>query len=85
MITPTLDPHALAAQLGAHHLIDGQLVPGEQTFTVYNPATLKDIAQAAAGDAAVVDQAVRSARAAQSAWGAMKAELWMRAVNESRE
>ncbi|HAN32523.1 MAG TPA: aldehyde dehydrogenase, partial [Myxococcales bacterium] len=72
-LTPTLDPHQLATALGAHHLIDGVLVPGTQTFEVYNPATMDVIAQAAAGDAAVVEQAVESARRAQSAWSATKA------------
>ncbi len=72
-LTPILDPHALARALGAHHLIDGQLVASDETFPVLNPATCEPIAHAAQGGADAVDAAVTSARRAQRAWGATKA------------
>ncbi len=74
-ITPVLDPFALATELSNKLLIDGALVPARSgaTFDVINPATGKVIAQAAEGDAADVDAAVESCKAAQKSWARMKA------------
>ncbi|MCO4763079.1 MAG: aldehyde dehydrogenase family protein [Myxococcales bacterium] len=73
-LSPILDPQALAQSLGACHVIDGQLVPASAggTLPVYNPATLMEIAAAAAGDAADVDIAARSAAKAQKLWAKEK-------------
>src|SRR5215471_616795 len=47
------------------HLIEGEVVAGSgRTMPVIEPGTGREFAQAAAGDAADVDRAVRSARAA---------------------
>ncbi|MCB9537516.1 MAG: aldehyde dehydrogenase family protein [Myxococcales bacterium] len=75
MIEPITDPFALAAELSGKHLIDGAFSPNHAgaTFEVFNPATGKVIGHAAAGDAQDVDRAVRAAKAAQVAWGRMKA------------
>ncbi len=75
MHQPLTDPFALAAALSGRHLIDGELVAaaGGDTFDVHNPATMRTIARAAAGDARDVDRAVTSARRAQRAWGARPA------------
>jgi len=83
-ISANLTPEALAAELAGHHLIDGQLLPGlsNGTFDVINPANGKVIARAAKGDAADVDRAVASAKAAQEAWGAMNARDRGRLVTE---
>lgn len=69
-LTPTLDPHALAADLSGRHLIEGALVPslsGRQ-FDVVNPARGTIIGQAAFGDAADVEAAVAAASKAQAEW-----------------
>ena len=69
----------MAYDLGAEThalLIDGKRVPAlsGRTFDTLNPATGKVIAQVAEADAADVDAAVRSARAAfEGPWGQMKA------------
>lgn len=70
MLTPVLDPHALAHQLAGRHLIDGRLVPSKsgETFPVLSPATRELVAPAAAGDAADVAFAVDVATHAQRAW-----------------
>ncbi|MGA2779680.1 MAG: aldehyde dehydrogenase family protein [Steroidobacteraceae bacterium] len=57
-------------------LIDGRRVPASagRYFDTVNPATGRLIAQVAEGDAADIDIAVRSSRAAfEGAWGAMRA------------
>src|SRR5277367_958293 len=57
-------------------LIDGKRVPAAsgRTFATLNPATERVIAKVAEADAADVDAAVRSARAAfEGAWGHMRA------------
>src|SRR5439155_7985304 len=69
-LSPNLDPYALATELGGLNLIDGKLVKSAsgQTFPVMNPATGKVFAQAAAGDAEDVDQAVEAAVNGQAVW-----------------
>jgi acyl-CoA reductase-like NAD-dependent aldehyde dehydrogenase len=75
MSEQNLDPRALARELSGFHLIDGQLVPASagKTFEVRSPATREVIGQAADGDAADVERAVRSAAAAQAAWAKLPA------------
>ena len=75
MTQPQLDPKILAKSLSNKHLINGELVPSlsSATFPVFNPATMEEIALAAAGSFEDIDRAVASAKAAQPAWGAMKA------------
>ncbi len=70
MHAPLKDPFALAEALAGRHLIDGELVASlsGETFAVLNPATGRTISRAAAGDAADVDRAVSSAKAAQRIW-----------------
>ena len=74
-LTPTTDCVALAKALSGHHFIDGKFVAAisGQTFPVFNPATGREIAQAAAGDARDVDAAVASAKKAQKAWARVPA------------
>src|SRR5476651_2306093 len=68
---------AIAAQSVRHDLlIDGQRVPAlsGRTFDTVNPATGLAFAQVAEADAADVDLAVRSSRAAlEGDWGQMRA------------
>ncbi len=70
MTGPVLDPSALAKRLEGKQLIDGNLVASKsgETFPVNSPATGALVANAAAGNAADVDAAVKSAAAAQVAW-----------------
>lgn len=72
---PTLDPFALARALSGLHFIGGRYVPAVsgQTFPVVNPATGAEVAQAALGDAADIDVAVREAAHAQKDWARMPA------------
>ena len=67
---PTLDQAALATALSGKHLIGGRLVPARSgsTFPIINPATGKEVAQAANGDASDVEAAVEDADHAQKAW-----------------
>ena len=67
---PTLDQAALALALSGKHLIGGRLVPARSgnTFPIINPATGKEVAQAANGDASDVEAAVEDADRAQKAW-----------------
>jgi len=51
--------------------INGAWTPANDTFTVINPATGKEIAQVTQGSSADVDAAVAAARAAQPAWRAL--------------
>src|SRR5687767_11805739 len=56
------------------HYVEGELVPGrdESLFPTINPANGQVLAQVAAADAAEVDAAVRSARAAyEQVWSKM--------------
>ncbi|WP_343525437.1 aldehyde dehydrogenase family protein [Sphingomonas sp.] len=52
-------------------LIDGELVPGTETFDVVNPATGASLAPCPKADAAMLERAVAAARAALPAWSAM--------------
>ena len=72
---PSLDQQALATALSGKHLIGGRLVPARSggTFPIVNPATGRQVATAALGDAADVDAAVADAKAAQRAWAKMPA------------
>ncbi|OKH90001.1 aldehyde dehydrogenase family protein [Thalassospira sp. TSL5-1] len=65
-----LDPFVLAKSLSGVHLIDGEFVAplNGKTFDVLNPATGKSIGQAAEGDKADVDRAVKIAKEAQKSW-----------------
>ncbi len=65
-----LDPFALATALSGKHFFGGEFRPASsgQTFPVVNPATGDTVAQAAFGEAADVDAAVASAKAAQKEW-----------------
>ena len=74
-LVPDTDPHRLAATIGGHNLIDGQLVRAAsgRSFPVVNPATGREIAGAALSDSADVDSAVSAAARAQVAWAAMPA------------
>ena len=71
-LAPQLDPRLLARHLSGKHCIDGVLTAGSGgTFVVTNPANRKPIGEAAAGNAADVDRAITSAKAAQRAWAQM--------------
>jgi acyl-CoA reductase-like NAD-dependent aldehyde dehydrogenase len=72
---PTLDERALAKALSGRHFIGGKFVPAHsgRSFPVVNPATGGQVAEAAEGDAADVDAAVRDADRAQKAWARMPA------------
>ena len=72
---PLLDERALASALSGLHLIGGQLVPARsgRSFAVVNPATGRQVARAAEGDAADVDAAVADARGAQPGWARVPA------------
>ncbi len=72
---PTLDQAALARALSGRHLIGGKLVPAisGKTFDVINPATGEPIGNAALGEAADVDAAVKNAAEAQKSWARMPA------------
>jgi aldehyde dehydrogenase (NAD+) len=71
--SPILDERALAGMLSGKHLIGSQFVPSSsgKTFPVVNPATGEEIGQAAYGEAADVDAAVRNAADAQKEWAKM--------------
>ncbi|HYD31290.1 MAG TPA: aldehyde dehydrogenase family protein [Azospirillaceae bacterium] len=70
-----LDPKALARELSGKHFIGGAFRPAAsgKTFAVVNPATGEEVAQAAFGEAADVDAAVKAAKAAQKEWAKMPA------------
>ena len=54
------------------HLVNGAFTsPGADSFEVINPATREVLASVSQGDEALVDAAVRSARAAQPEWEAI--------------
>ena len=51
-------------------LIDGKMVPGDQTMPVLNPATEEVLAQCPRASKSQLDQAVAAAKAAFPAWAA---------------
>ena len=51
-------------------LIDGELVPGDQTMPVLNPATEDVLAQCPRASKDQLDAAVAAAKAAYPAWAA---------------
>lgn len=67
---PELDQQVLATALSGQHFIGGRFVPARsgKTFSVTNPATGKEVANAAEGNAADVDAAVADADRAQRDW-----------------
>ena len=70
LLTPVLDPQALAHQLAGKLLINGAMTPAKsaKTFDVVNPATGRKVAAAALGEAPDVDAAVDAAARAQTQW-----------------
>ncbi|HYD99811.1 MAG TPA: aldehyde dehydrogenase family protein [Alphaproteobacteria bacterium] len=84
MLTQQTDPFALAQELSAKLLIDGQLRPAAAggTFAVLNPATGEVVGHAAEGLAADVDAAVAAAKRAQKAWAKVPARERGRLVQE---
>ncbi|HSE77730.1 MAG TPA: aldehyde dehydrogenase family protein [Alphaproteobacteria bacterium] len=70
LLTPVLDPRALAHQLAGKLLINGAMTPAKsgKTFDVVNPATGGMVAAAALGEAADVGAAVDAAARAQPHW-----------------
>ena len=55
-------------------LIDGKMVPGDQTMAVLNPATEEVLAQCPRASKNQLDQAVAAAKAAFPAWAATPIE-----------
>src|ERR1700755_2890711 len=55
-------------------LIDGKMVPGDQTMPVLNPATEEVLAQCPRASKDHLDQAVAAAKAAYPAWAATPIE-----------
>ncbi|MBM3571110.1 MAG: aldehyde dehydrogenase family protein [Alphaproteobacteria bacterium] len=84
VLTPNLDPHALARDMSGFHLIDGALRPAQsgRNFDVVDPATRKKIGHAAQGDGADVDVAVAAARRAQKDWARRPARERGKLVSE---
>lgn len=74
-LQPNQDPFALARELSGKLLINGAMRPAQsgKTFANVNPATGDVIGEAAEGDAADVDAAVKAAVAAQKAWAKLPA------------
>ncbi|MDK2660775.1 aldehyde dehydrogenase family protein [Cupriavidus sp. LEh21] len=74
-LTTDIDPHRLARAISGYNLIGGELAAARsgKRFPVVNPATGREIGQAAHSDASDVEQAVRAAAQAQPAWAAMPA------------
>ncbi|MGQ0664743.1 MAG: aldehyde dehydrogenase family protein [Pseudomonadota bacterium] len=75
VLSPLLDPLALAGQLSGKLLISGALTPSVsgKTFPVVNPATGRKIGEAALGEKTDVDLAVAAALKAQSGWARLAA------------
>lgn len=73
-IPQVLDPAALARELSGFNLIDGEFVASKsgRTFDVLNPATMTAIAEVPFSEAADIDAAVASAKAAQPGWAAVR-------------
>ena len=84
VLSPILDPGKLAAQLSGKLLLDGGLTPAisGKTFPVVNPATGKQIAEAALGEKPDVDAAVGSAAKAQLGWAKLSARQRGKTVAE---
>ncbi len=84
LLTPNLDPFALAGELSNKLLIDGALVPAKNggSFANVNPATGQEIGRAAEGTAADVDAAVAAAARAQKTWKALPARERGRLISE---
>ncbi|MGE0715411.1 MAG: aldehyde dehydrogenase family protein [Alphaproteobacteria bacterium] len=74
-LSPELDPHRLATALAGRHLIDGALVPSisGKTFPVVDPATRRQVSEAAFGEAGDVEAAVAAAAKAQKGWARLPA------------
>src|SRR5258708_13246742 len=63
-------------------LIDGKMVPGDQTMPVLNPATEEVLAQCPRASKAQLDAAVAAAKAAFPAWAATPIEERRKLVNK---
>src|SRR5258708_33411011 len=63
-------------------LIDGKMVPGDQTMPVLNPATEEVLAQCPRASKAQLDAAVAAAKAAFPAWAATPMEDRRKVVNK---
>lgn len=76
MTTATLDRGAGRIDFSAPYRlsIDGQLVATDATFDVFNPATNAVLAQAPAGTAEQMEQAIAAAKAAFPSWSALSAD-----------
>jgi acyl-CoA reductase-like NAD-dependent aldehyde dehydrogenase len=81
---PNLDAQALAQELSGFHFINGQRTRSAsgKTFDIINPATRQKVAEAALGEGADVDAAVRAASAAQKEWAKLPARERGRLVQE---
>jgi len=63
-------------------LIDGKMVPGDQTMAVLNPATEEVLAQCPRASKSQLDTAVAAAKAAFPAWAATPIEERRRLVGK---
>src|SRR3984957_13199340 len=63
-------------------LIDGKMVPGDQTMAVLNPATEEVVAQCPRASKSQLDTAVAAAKAAFPAWAATPIEERRRLVGK---
>src|SRR5258707_2916226 len=66
-------------------LIDGKMVPGDQTMPVLNPATEEVLAQCPRASKNQLDDAVAAAKAAFPAWAATPIEERRRLVTKMAE
>src|SRR6202011_1195251 len=66
-------------------LIDGEMVPGDLTMPVLNPATEEVLAQCPRASKAQLDAAVAAAKAAFPAWAATPIEERRRLVTKMAE
>src|SRR6201987_1902333 len=66
-------------------LIDGKMVPGDQTMPVLNPATEEVLAQCPRASKGQLDTAAAAAKAAFPAWAATPIEERRRPVTKSAE
>ncbi|MBI4183784.1 MAG: aldehyde dehydrogenase family protein [Proteobacteria bacterium] len=84
VLTPILDPKALADEISGHHFIDGRLAPpaSGQLFDVLSPATREVVGHAAKGNETDVDLAVGAAAKAQGEWAKVPARQRGRMVAE---
>jgi len=83
-LQPVLDPNRLAREMSGKMLIDGGMVPSVtgRTFAIVNPATQEKIGDAADGNAADVDAAVKAAAKAQKGWAKLVARERGRMIAE---